>query len=704
MIGVAFLLAAVSAQAAHTQARLLLSADTVKPGDTILAGVELQMDPGWHTYWQNSGASGMPTKIDWQLPPGLTAAEIQWPLPEKLIEEDLTTYIYTNKVILLSAIKLAPNLPAGPLQLKAKVSWLECAVQCVPGHADVQAVLNAGAETRLSKDSAELEAWQKRLPKTDGLSAAAHWEAAAKGDTRPLIIEWKAKTSGADADFFPDSSDNFEILGHTEKLPGDPGLLRIRKQVKKLEGTWPGKISGVLIEGSGQARSGYLASLSLENSAQTNLASGLPPAEGGSGAPSLGLMLLYAFLGGLILNVMPCVLPVIALKILGFVGQGKEDPVRARKLGLVYAGGVLASFLVLAGLVIAIKAAGHKAGWGLQFGSPYFLVAMTTLVTLIALNLFGVFEITLGGRALDTAASLSSKHGAAGAFFNGLLATVLATSCTAPLLGGAVGFALAPSQTALTTILMFLMVGVGLAFPYVVLTWQPGWLKFLPKPGPWMERFKIAMGFPMLAAAVWLFNLTSLHYGERTWWLAIFLVFIATAAWVFGEFTQRNRRHPGLALSLVIVVLVAGYAYALESHLRWREPILPGDSKIALDQQPNGIKWQPWSVNAVEMARAEGRPVLVDFTAKWCLTCNTIVKPALESPSVRKKVAEINAVPLLGDYTRLPDDITEELNRHGRAGVPLVLIYPKGSTAAPIVLPEALTSGMILDALDRASR
>jgi thiol:disulfide interchange protein DsbD len=251
---------------------------------------------------------------------------------------------------------------------------------------------------------------------------------------------------------------------------------------------------------------------------------------------------------------------------------------------------------------------------------------------------------------------------------------------------------------------MFLMVGVGLAVPYVVLTWQPGWLKFLPKPGPWMERFKIAMGFPMLAAAVWLFNLTSLHYGERTWWLAIFLVFIATAAWVFGEFTQRNRRHPGLALSLVIVVLVAGYAYALESHLRWREPILPGDSKIALDQQPNGMKWQPWSVNAVEMARAEGRPVLVDFTAKWCLTCNTIVKPALESPSVRKKVAEINAVPLLGDYTRFPDDITEELNRHGRAGVPLVLIYPKGSTAAPIVLPEALTSGMILDALDRASR
>jgi thiol:disulfide interchange protein DsbD len=329
---------------------------------------------------------------------------------------------------------------------------------------------------------------------------------------------------------------------------------------------------------------------------------------------------------------------------------------------------------------------------------------MTTLVTLIALNLFGVFEITLGGRALDTAASLSSKHGAAGAFFNGLLATVLATSCTAPLLSGAVGFALAPSQTAMATIIVFLMVGVGLAFPYVVLCWQPGWLKFLPKPGAWMERFKMAMGFPMLAAAVWLFSLTSLHYGERTWWLGIFLVFIATAAWIFGEFVQRHRGRPGVALVVVLIVAASGYLYALEAHLRWREPLQPGDGAITLDQEPNGINWQPWSVSAVERARAEGRPVIVDFTATWCLTCNAIVKPALESSSVRKKVKAINAVPLLGDYTRVPDNITEELNRHGRAGVPLVLVYPKNPAAPPIVLPEALTSGMILAALDRAAK
>lgn len=701
-----FCLTALPVQAAHTQARLLLAADSAKPGDSVLVGVQLQMDSGWHTYWQNSGASGMPTKIDWQLPPGVTVTELQWPLPEKLLEQDLTTYIYSNQVVLLASLELAPNLPPGSLALKAKVSWLECDVQCVPGHADVQGTLNVGTETKPSQSAPLLQTWQKKLPQTnDALTATAHWEGTATGDMRPLIIEWKSRTAATEADFFPDSSDNFEILGPTEQVSAGGGILRIRKQVKKLEGAWPQDISGVLIEGSGQARSGYFVKLKLDGSGTASTtATAAPAAAAGPIAPSLGMMLLYAFFGGLILNVMPCVLPVIALKILGFVGQGKSDPGQARKLGLIYAGGVLASFLVLAGLVIAIKAAGHKAGWGLQFGSPYFLVAMTTLVTLIALNLFGVFEITLGGRALDTAASLSSKHGAAGAFFNGLLATVLATSCTAPLLSGAVGFALAPSQTALATIAVFLMVGVGLAFPYVVLSWQPGWLKFLPKPGAWMERFKIAMGFPMLAAAVWLFSLTSLHYGERTWWLAIFLVFIATAAWIFGEFIQRQRKRPGIAWLLVLIILATGYGYALESHLRWREPISPGSGTMALDQEPNGIKWQAWSVSAVERARAEGRPVLVDFTAKWCLTCNTIVKPALESSSVRKKVEELNAVPLLGDYTRFPDDITEELNRHGRAGVPLVLVYPKNSTAPPMVLPEALTSGMIVDALDRAVR
>jgi thiol:disulfide interchange protein DsbD len=372
-----------------------------------------------------------------------------------------------------------------------------------------------------------------------------------------------------------------------------------------------------------------------------------------------------------------------------------------RRLGLIYALGVLVSFLVLAGLVIGVKAAGHKAGWGMQFSNPQFLVVLTVLVTLVALNLFGLFEVNPGGRVLSAAGSLAAKHGAAGAFFNGVLATVLATPCTAPFLGAALGFAFA--QTALLLTLMFLTAGLGLAAPYVLLSWNPAWLKFLPKPGVWMEKFKIAMGFPMLATAIWLFSLLPIHYGERAWWLGIFLVVVAFAAWVFGQFVQPAGSRRGLALAVTIGLLLVGYLAVLEGELHWRTPG-PASAGSTIAENTGGIPWQPWSRAAVASARAASRPILVDFTAKWCLTCNTLVKPALESASVRKKLQEYNATALLGDYTRFPDDITEELHQFRRAGVPLVLVYPKNPHQPPIVLPEALTPGMVVEALERANR
>ena len=418
--------------------------------------------------------------------------------------------------------------------------------------------------------------------------------------------------------------------------------------------------------------------------------------------PVLPLMLLYAFIGGLILNIMPCVLPVIALKILGFINHAQQEPSRVRLLGLVYAAGVLASFLVLAGVVIGVKAAGHHAGWGMQFGSPVFLVCLTTLITLVALNLFGVFEVTLGGRTLSAAGQLASKQGAPGAFFNGLLATALATPCTAPFLAPALGFAFAQSPSII--ILIFLFAGLGLAAPYVVLSWNPAWLKFLPKPGAWMEKFKIAMGFPMLLTAVWLFNLAADDYGRNVLWLGVFLVLLALGAWIFGEFVQRGRKGKGVALVIVLILLIGGYAFALENQLHWRGPAAIADSTAASPATPGGIDWQPWSPETVAKAQNEGHPVLVDFTANWCLTCQVNKKVAIEIPSVRKKLKEINAVALVGDYTHFPDNITTELNRYDRAGVPLVLVYPKDVGAQPIVLPELLTPGIVLDALSRAAQ
>ncbi len=691
------------ALAAHTQVQLILSAVAARPGETVTAGVHLRMEEGWHTYWRNPGSSGMATEIKWELPSGVAAGEIQWPPPEKYGEDDLTTYVYHDDVFLLVSLKLAADLKPGPLEIKAKVSWLECKESCIPGDANVSAKLTVDEITQPSAEAKLIEAWRDKLPRSgEGLQVSAGWERPGDGKLRPLVLEWVAKSAVREAEFFPYSSDAFEVQPATERMPADAGIVRLRKTVLKLESDWPTEIAGVLVQKSGDEPAAYEVRLSLGAAPSVATALTNQPSNSANRTASLWQMLLYAFIGGLILNIMPCVLPVIALKILGFVAQARENPREVRRLGLIYTAGVLASFLALAIIVISLKAAGSKAGWGFQFGNPYFLVVMTTLVTLIALNLFGVFEVTLGGRALETAAELSAKHGAAGAFFNGLLATILATSCTAPFLGAAVGFGFA--QPPLIVALVMLTVGLGLAAPYLVLSWQPAWLKFLPKPGLWMERFKVAMGFPMLAAAVWLLSIVAVHYGERTWWLAIFLVFVALAAWIYGAFLQRGTKRRGLALAATLALLAVGYSYALESQLRWREPLPPEAATGSLRESPDGIDWQPWTAQAVATARAAGRPVLVDFTAKWCLTCQANKKLALETASVRAKLKEINAVALLGDYTRFPPDITDELNRFQRAGVPLVLVYPRDAAQPPMVLPEALTPGIVLDALGEAAK
>ncbi len=411
-------------------------------------------------------------------------------------------------------------------------------------------------------------------------------------------------------------------------------------------------------------------------------------------------MLGLAFLGGLILNVMPCVLPVIALKILGFVSEAHQEPRRVRQLGLIYASGVLVSFLVLAAFVIGVKSARGLASWGMQFQSPVFLVLMLTLVTLVALNLFGVFEVSLGGGAMGAAGNLALRDGTAGAFFNGVLATVLATPCTAPFLGAALGFAF--TQSGPIVVMIFLTVGLGLAAPYVILCWKPEWLKFLPKPGVWMEKFKMAMGFPMLATAVWLFSVALAHFsGDGALWLGLFLVVVAFSAWIWGEFVQRGRGRRFLGMAIAVAALVAGYLIVLEGQLHWRMPVANNASSDS-PEKSGEIPWKRWSPEAVARARAEGKPVLVDFTAKWCLICQLNKKTSLEIEPVRAKLKEIGAVAFIGDYGKEDPAITRELLRHKRAAVPLVLVYPADPSADPLILPSLLKPSFVLDALTEA--
>jgi thiol:disulfide interchange protein/DsbC/DsbD-like thiol-disulfide interchange protein len=702
-------LMALAARAAHTQAALVLADDTAKPGDTVWVGVDLKMDPEWHTYWKNSGDAGMPTTIAWQLPSGVTAGEIQWPLPEKLPPAEVTTYGYNDETMLLVPLKIGANVPAGPLTLTANLTWLECKDVCIPVKTSVQATLNIGDETKASADAAEIEKWQGQVPRnSDGsVRISAGWEKSPNGDTRPIIIDAlqiaQYYMPNEQADFFPDASDNYEILPATDSI-GARGDLRLRKDVKLFSGDWPKEMSGVLVLSDSHSRIGINVKIpiakeapagatnviSASSSAGANTTAALSStalAPGQTSSGSLAKYLLYAFIGGLILNVMPCVLPVIALKILGFVGEARSEPRRVRNLGFIYAAGVLTSFAAMAGIVIGIKAAGHHAGWGMQFGSPVFVVCLTILVTLVALNLFGVFEVTPGGKVMDAAGQLASKHGAPGAFFNGLLATTLATPCTAPYLAGALGFAFA--QSAGVILLIFLFVGIGLASPYVLLSCNPALLRFLPKPGAWMEKFKIAMGFPMLATVVWLFSVAASDYGSRVLWLGVFLVIVACAAWVFGEFIQRGRGGKGIAIAAILILLGGGYGSVLEDRLHWREMSTgSGGGDSLIDSSDSGVVWKSWSPDAVAQARAAGKPVLVDFTATWCVTCNAIVKPALENSAVVAKLRDLNATALLGDYTRTPQQMTDEIEKYGGAGVPLVLVYPKNPGAPAIVLPQ----------------
>lgn len=684
-----------------TQAGLVISVASAKPGDTVLAAVRLTMAKGWHTYWRNSGESGQATSVEWTLPAGVKAGEIQWPVPEKYTVEDITTYIYHGEAVLLVPLVLGPDAARGEQQIEAKVSWLECEVNCVPGQATLRASLKIGDESKPSSDAASFQAWQSKIPKPEPrLQARAAWEGASVSNSWPVIIEWSAQKSGSSGEFFPYENEKFEVSARTEKVSEAAGKLALRKTIKKSEDTWPTELKGLIIEKLGSETAGaYEVTLPLASS--TKAAVPAKPSATGP-RPPLWRMLLLALIGGLILNVMPCVLPVIALKVFGFIKQAKESPARVRLLGLAYGGGVLASFLVLAVLAIGVQKAGGLASWGMLLQNQIFRVVLTILITLVALNLFGLFEVTMSGAVLGAAGSLTAQQGLMGAFLNGVLATVLATPCTAPYLSAALAFAF--TQPPGIVLLVFLMVGVGLAAPFVLLCWQPAWLKFLPKPGVWMEKFKIAMGFPMLATAVWIFWFTAPNFGDGgVLWLGLFLVLLAAAAWVWGEFVQRSSRRRALAIAVCLLLVGLGYGYILEGELHWRAKPAPAATAGSLQESPDGIAWQPWSPEAEAKARADGRPVLVDFTAKNCLNCQVNKRTSLEIPSTRAKLKEIQALALLGDFSNEDPRIAAELRRNNRPGVPLVLVYPKNPNAPPIVLPEVLTPSLVLKALAKAA-
>ena len=682
-----------------TKVKLLISHETAKSGSTIMAGIEMTMDEGWHTYWSNPGTAGIPTSVKWELPDWVTAGEIQWPVPEKFQSLGSTGYGYKNTILLIVPLFVSENAPLGQVELSAKVSWLECEIQCNPRNQEVSANFVIGQALKESSSANTFRYWKEKIPQrapVNIIKAKAWWGEEINQDERRFIVEFDSEEAGSEVDFFSFKYADFEFSPESKINFFDDSKVRVEKTVLKFEGQWPVRAQGLLVFNLNDYEKTRAVELDIpieiERSATLNLK---------ANNQSLGMILLYAFLGGLLLNVMPCVLPVISLKILGFVNHGHESKARVRMLGVLYGMGVFVSFMILATIVISVKSAGELASWGMQMSNPQFVVLLTILVTLVALNLFGIFEVTLGSVGV-AAGSVSSKEGASGAFFNGVLATVLATPCTAPFLAPALGFAF--MQSADLIILIFAFVALGLALPYVILSWNPKWLRFLPKPGPWMEKFKISMGFPMMGTVIWLFMLNYEYYGDRILWLGIFLIILSMSLWVFGEFFQRGTKRKGLALGIAGLLGIGGFIFGLEGQFQWRNPIDSNLKSVDVVQDfPGGIQWHNWSPSAVIAAQKNGQTVLVDFTAKWCMTCIANKKTSIDISSVRSLIAEKNIKAFRADFTRRPDHITRELAKWNRVGVPLVLVFSADINKKPQILPEVLTPSIVLEALNKSA-
>ena len=416
-----------------------------------------------------------------------------------------------------------------------------------------------------------------------------------------------------------------------------------------------------------------------------------PPIPSAAIKQSLWLALFYGFLGGLILNLMPCVLPVISLKIFGFLKQAGESPRKIFAHGLAFIGGIFTWFLGLGLLVVALKSGDAEVTWAFQFQNPWFNVAIGSVVFVFALNLFGVFEVVLPGRASTALESASSSGGLTGSFFQGVFATLLATPCTAPFLGTALGFAF--SQSAVVIVAMFAAVASGMSLPYLLLSARPGWMKFLPRPGAWMERLKQLMGFPLLATLVWILGVVGGQRGmDGVFWFLCFLLCLAIACWLYGSFCGPLSGIRSRAAAIFLAALLAGGG-------GWY--FLGEKFSGAGSRESAGIAWVPFSARELAALRASGKPVFLDFTADWCLTCKFNERTAIDTPAVRQLLHDKKIVPMKADWTNANPEITAALKNFGRVGVPFYVIFPAGSGGEPVVLPEILTESLLLDALEK---
>jgi thiol:disulfide interchange protein len=669
------------------KAELLADTNAIIPGKPFTIGLLLRMAPGWHSYWAFSGDAGLPTELKWKLPSGWKVGEIQWPIPLKTIDPgDIETYGYENEVLLMQEITPPQKLDNSTIKLSAEANWLVCEKICIPGSATPQ--LELPESTTSQPANSEIFARYRRLlPKNwpESNAAKANWSRIGR-DLR-LKVTSETLANHAALDFFP-LPEQGVVVGHPtiESRNGNEVVFRIPIESSEKDLS---SIAGLVVYSqhpNGEDRAAWRIS-----AAQTVAAT--------SGAPARGIFtfLLFGFLGGIILNLMPCVLPVISLKIFGFIQQAGQSRRKILRSGIAFTVGIFAWFIGLALLLVVLKGAGRDVTWGgFQFTNAYFVLALSIIVLVFALNLFGVFEISLPQGMTRGLLSTTERTDDLGSFFQGIFATVLATPCTAPFLGTALGFAF--SQSAAVILVMFVAIATGMSAPYLLLSAQPAWLRFLPKPGPWMLHVKQFMGFLLLATLLFLLYVLGAQRGlEGAIWASCFLLVISVACWMKGAFVlpTASAMKRAVVFGLILVLIIGSGIYFIGDKFRSTTVGL-ADSRLRGD-------WQAFTPERLQAELDQGHSVFVDFTAAWCITCKFNEANVLESAEVRDAFQRHAIVKLKADWTNGDPTITKLLQQFGRPGVPLYVLYP-GKNEEPIVFPEVLTKGMVLEKLQTAVR
>ncbi len=669
----------------HVAAELVSRSTSIEPGEPFVVGLRLVHDEAWHTYWKAS-TTGYPTSIEWELPDGFSAGELQWPVPVTYEMAGLVEFVYEGEVLLPIVITPPADLePGAQVTLRATAEWLMCEQVCIPGKVDLTLELPVTAE-RPATDSR----WESlftsaydQLPVEDLPHSATAWQ---EGDDIFLLVETTQTPVPEELYFFDARRYLRPTLTQSQRALDDRSVL-LTFSVDPAGVGQSDRLEGVLVTRGGTwgqegaDRPGWALSLPWSDA---------PPIPAGyASAPedsqSLATVISLAFVGGLILNLMPCVFPVIGIKIMGFVNQAGAARSKVVLHGLTFAAGVLVSFWALAGVLLILRGGGAQLGWGFQLQDPGFVFALTVVLFLFGLNMSGVFEI--GTTTMGLGSGLTSRSGLAGSFFSGVLATVVATPCAAPFLAPALGAALA--LPAISSIIVFTFIGVGLATPYLMLSVFPQLVRKLPRPGPWMETFKEGLSFLLYASAgvlLWVLVGQLIESEGYTPFallnVILSLVFIALAAWVYGRWGAPHRRKPVRRIGYLAAACLAGGA------------VWSGYPTPIMD-----VEWEIWEPGKAEQLAEEGHLVYVDFTARWCVTCQTNKATVFQSEKVKQYFENHEVVALKADWTNQDPEIARALRKFGRSAVPFNLVYHPGSDR-PIILPELLTPAIVLNALE----